>query len=133
MFGQTSHIGANSFGTTTSSNSNPMKDYEVSSPPDDSVSAMEFSPAALQTNFLVAGSWDSSVRCWEVEPSGKTNPKQMKTMGGPVLDVSWSDVSINRSDNKFRFVNVMFFRMVRKFLLLVAISKQTAGIWDLIK
>lgn len=26
--------------------------------------------------------------------SGKTNPKSMQTMGGPVLDVCWHDVSI---------------------------------------
>lgn len=73
---------------------NPMKDFEVASPPEDTVSAMEFSPATLQQNFLIAGSWDSSVRCWEVESTGKTVPKQMKTMGGPVLDVCWADVSI---------------------------------------
>lgn len=72
---------------------NPMKDFEVASPPEDAVSAMEFSPASLQQNFLIAGSWDSSVRCWEVEASGKTIPKSMKTMGGPVLDVCWADVS----------------------------------------
>lgn len=73
---------------------NPMKDFEVASPPEDTVSAMEFSPSTLQQNFLIAGSWDSSVRCWEVEATGKTVPKQMKTMGGPVLDVCWADVSI---------------------------------------
>lgn len=73
---------------------NPMKDIEVTSPPDDTVSAMEFSPIALPQNFLLAGSWDSSVRLWEVEASGKTVPKQMQTMGGPVLDVCWTDVSV---------------------------------------
>lgn len=72
---------------------NAMKDFEVTSPPDDTVSAMEFSPIALQQNFLLAGSWDSSVRLWEVEPTGKTVPKQMQTMGGAVLDVCWADVS----------------------------------------
>lgn len=72
---------------------NRMNDFEVASPPDDSVSALEFSPSTLQVqkNFLVAGSWDNSVRCWEVEQNGSTVPKSMKTMGGPVLDVCWSD------------------------------------------
>ena len=37
---------------------NPMKDVEVTSPPDDSVSAMKFSPKA---NFLVASSWSNDV------------------------------------------------------------------------
>lgn len=79
---------------------NPMKDFEVASPPEDTVSAMEFSPASLQQNFLIAGSWDSSVRCWEVEASGKTIPKSMKTMGGPVLDVCWADVSKKTFDKR---------------------------------
>jgi len=41
---------------------NPNKDFEVTQPPDDTVSAMAFSPATMQQNFLIAGSWDSSVR-----------------------------------------------------------------------
>lgn len=80
---------ANSFSTTNPSN--PMKDFEVVSPPEDTVSCMEFSPEAIQQNFLIAGSWDNAVRCWEVEMSGKTVPKSMKQLGGPVLDVCWSD------------------------------------------
>ncbi|XP_055705026.1 protein Rae1 [Phlebotomus papatasi] len=82
----------NSFGgAPQTTNVNPMKDFEVTSPPEDTVSCMEFSPASVAQNFLIAGSWDSCVRCWEVEMTGKTVPKQMKTMGGPVLDVCWSD------------------------------------------
>lgn len=79
---------------TTTTAPSLMKDYEVASPPDDSVSALEFSPESMpQRNFLIAGSWDSSVRCWEVEQTGKTIPKQLKMMGGPVLDVCWADVN----------------------------------------
>lgn len=77
--------------TATPSTANPMKDFEVTSPPDDSISCLAFSPAALQQNFLIAGSWDNNVRCWEVEQSGKTVPKSMQTCGGPVLDCCWSD------------------------------------------
>lgn len=40
---------------------NPNKDFQVSQPPDDTVSALEFSPATIQQNFLVAGSFDNSV------------------------------------------------------------------------
>lgn len=72
---------------------NPSNDFEVNAPPDDTVSAMRFSPATLPQTFLLAGSWDNSVRLWEVESSGKTVPKQMQTMGAPVLDVCWADVS----------------------------------------
>lgn len=95
MFGTQTLGGASTFGgTATTATVNPMKDFEVVSPPDDTVSALEFSPATVQQNFLIAGSWDSSVRCWEVEQTGKTVPKSMKMMGGPVLDVCWSDVRI---------------------------------------
>lgn len=37
---------------------NPMKDIEVASPPDDSVSAIKFSPKA---SFFVASSWSNDV------------------------------------------------------------------------
>ncbi|XP_060833854.1 protein Rae1 [Rhopalosiphum padi] len=70
---------------------NPNKDFEVTQPPDDTISAMAFSPATMQQNFLIAGSWDNSVRCWEVEQSGKTVPKSMQSMTMPILDVCWSD------------------------------------------
>lgn len=78
----------------TASSSNPMQDFEVVSPPDDSISSLKFSPASLQQNFLVAGSWDCNVRCWEVEQSGKTVPKSIQSMAAPILDVCWSDVSL---------------------------------------
>lgn len=41
--------------------SNPNKDVEVASPPDDTVSALEFSPPSVPQTFLVAGSWDCRV------------------------------------------------------------------------
>lgn len=63
-------FGASALGTNTTFGAqpaqaaapvNPNKDYEVASPPDDTVSALKFSPATMAQNFLVAGSWDSSV------------------------------------------------------------------------
>jgi len=87
-------LGGTAFGTATTTTAavhNPMKDFEVTSPPDDSIRSLSFSPPTLQQNFLIAGSWDNNVRCWEVEQSGKTVPKSMQSMGGPVLDVCWSD------------------------------------------
>ena len=36
--------------------------FQVSNPSDDSISSLAFSPASLQQNFLVAGSWDNNVR-----------------------------------------------------------------------
>ncbi len=65
MFGQTTFGGGggtNMFGgTATQTNYNPMKDFEIVSPPDDSVTSLEFSPATIPATFLVAGSWDNNV------------------------------------------------------------------------
>ena len=50
------------FGSAQQTNYNVMKDYEVTSPPDDSVSSLAFSPGVLPSTFLIAGSWDNNVR-----------------------------------------------------------------------
>lgn len=63
-FGTTSNFG----NLTTQTNYNPMKDIEVVSPPDDSVSSLAFSPSILPTTFLIAGSWDNNV-----SPMGRMN------------------------------------------------------------
>lgn len=60
MFGS-SQFGQNNASFGTPSTSNVAKDFEVTSPPDDSISAMEFSPSTIQQNYLVAGSWDFTV------------------------------------------------------------------------
>ena len=97
MFGSTGFGGVSFLGgsaaAAASTTANPMKDFEVVSPPDDTVSCMAFSPATIPQNFLIAGSWDNNVRCWEVDQTGKTIPKSQQTMQGPVLDVAWSDVT----------------------------------------
>lgn len=49
------------FSNTTAATQNPMKDFEVVSPPDDSISSLAFSPSSLPQNFLIAGSWDNQV------------------------------------------------------------------------
>lgn len=93
LFGNNAGFGtgtASVFGASTGT-PNPMKDYEVSSPPDDSISSLAFSPACLPQNFLIAGSWDNQVRCWEVQQSGQTIPKAQQTHQGSILDVCWSD------------------------------------------
>lgn len=89
-----------STGIMTAQSHNPMKDIEVPSPPDDSISALVFSPPALQMqNFLVAGSWDGQVRCWEVaqapgmSSTWNVQPKASQSHQSPVLDAAWSDVS----------------------------------------
>ena len=65
MFGSSGFGGtASSMGSKMPSNlglgtlQNPMKDVEVASPPDDSISAIKFSPKA---SFFVASSWANDV------------------------------------------------------------------------
>ena len=77
---------------------NPNKDSEIVSPPEESVSALVFSPSALPQNYLIAGSWDNQVRCWEVQQQPNKTwisiPKAQQSHQGPVLDAAWSGVSI---------------------------------------
>ncbi|KAA8495870.1 Protein RAE1 [Porphyridium purpureum] len=71
---------------------NPNNDILVSNPPNDGISSLAFSPRALAPkNFLVAGSWDNGVRCWEVQQSGQTVPVGMIEHSAPVLDVTWRE------------------------------------------
>jgi len=66
---------------------NANKDLEVSQPPNDTVSCLSFSPKA---NLLLAGSWDNSVRCWEIQNTGATVPKFAVSHEAPVLCNCWS-------------------------------------------
>ena len=99
LFGQSSAFGGTAtsgFGVSTAASTaspaNPMKDIEVNSAPDDSISCLRFSPPALSQNtFLIAGSWDNNVRCWEIQGNGASEPKTQQSMQGPVLDACWQD------------------------------------------
>jgi hypothetical protein len=66
---------------------NPNKDLEVPQPPSDGISSLSFSPVA---NHLVATSWDSQVRCWEVSASGQAVAKAATAHEQPVLCSAWS-------------------------------------------
>jgi len=54
----------NTMGMTpqTTNVSNPNRDFEVASPPDDTVSCLKFSPSTIPQVYLIAGSWDNNVR-----------------------------------------------------------------------
>jgi len=67
------------------------KHLEVESPPKDSVSSLEFSPANSSETFLIAGSWSNDVRLWKINDSGVSIPKASQNLEGPTLDVCWSD------------------------------------------
>lgn len=72
---------------------NPAKDFEAISPPDDKINALKFSPTTSHTpkTFLIAGSGDRTLRCWEVEEGNRTVPRVMKIFTGPVTDVAWTE------------------------------------------
>jgi hypothetical protein len=70
---------------------NPEQDPEAEMPPDDGVSALSFSPASLAPKtYLVAASWDCSVRCWDVDTStGKATPVGMQRHEKPAMCCGW--------------------------------------------
>ncbi|KAF4571494.1 hypothetical protein EYR36_008832 [Pleurotus pulmonarius] len=65
----------------------PQRDVEVPQPPSDSISSMSFSGRA---DYLAAGSWDNSVRIYEVGNSLQSRYKAMYSHQGPVLSVCWN-------------------------------------------
>lgn len=65
---------------------NPAKDFELQQPPEDSVSALKFSP---NSNYLVASSWNNTIRCWEVQENGQSAAKAQQSHSGPVLCCCW--------------------------------------------
>jgi len=60
---------------------------EVPNAATDGISCVEWSPTA---NYLVAGSWDNQIRCWEVMSNGSTTPKASISHSAPILCASWS-------------------------------------------
>jgi len=81
------------FGTPTSRFSTSAdKDIEVPQPPGDSISSLAFSN---QADYLAVGSWDNSVRIYDVGTNGQAQGKAMYQHDGPVLGVCW-----NKEGNK---------------------------------
>ncbi|KAJ7895856.1 WD40-repeat-containing domain protein [Mycena leptocephala] len=68
------------------------KDIEMGDPPSDSISSLSFSS---QADYLAVGSWDNSVRIYEVGAGGQSQGKAMYQHEGPVLSVCW-----NKEGNK---------------------------------
>ncbi|KAI7882653.1 WD40 repeat-like protein [Lichtheimia hyalospora FSU 10163] len=62
-------------------------DFEVTSPPNDGISGLEFSPVA---DYLAVSSWDNQIRIYEVQPNGNTTPKVAYSHEAPALCVTWS-------------------------------------------
>uniref|UniRef100_A0A8C6LEN4 Rae1 protein homolog n=1 Tax=Nothobranchius furzeri TaxID=105023 RepID=A0A8C6LEN4_NOTFU len=86
LFGANSGFGTGGtgvFGSTTTDTHNPMKDVEVTSPPDDSISCLAFSPPTMPGNFLIAGSWANDVNGQDVGP--KQQPSHADRTGWMTL------------------------------------------------
>ncbi|KAG6888825.1 hypothetical protein C0995_005698 [Termitomyces sp. Mi166 len=66
---------------------NTTYDVEVANPPTDSISSIQFS---LQVDFLAAGSWDNSVRVYEIGEGGQSHGKAMFEHTAPLLSVCWN-------------------------------------------
>jgi hypothetical protein len=61
---------------------------ELTSPPGDSISALQYAPSSTK---LLVSSWDSHVYLYETQVEGETGGKLLKTIKHPavVLDVTW--------------------------------------------
>jgi len=75
------------FGAAATGGHNPNNDVEIANAATDGISSIAWSPVG---NYLVAGSWDNQVRCWEVQPNGTSVPKAATSHNGPILCCGWS-------------------------------------------
>ncbi|KAF9063033.1 Poly(A)+ RNA export protein [Rhodocollybia butyracea] len=63
-------------------------DIEIPNPPSDSISSLSFSGKA---DYLAVGSWDNSVRVYELSPQGQSQGRAMYSHQAPVLSVCWNE------------------------------------------
>jgi len=68
----------------------PESDFELpQSDTEHTVSSLCWSPPGLDSDYLIASSWDSQIRCWEVK-SGNTQAKCLQQYDAPVLSTCFS-------------------------------------------
>ncbi|ETN42780.1 uncharacterized protein HMPREF1541_01938 [Cyphellophora europaea CBS 101466] len=100
------------FGNTTSAAStnapgDPSKDIALTSPPEDSISDLSFSPAG---DFLAVASWDKKVRIYQVSEQGQSEGKAAIDFEAPALSCAWSEdgtkvVGVG-ADKTFRLLDI---------------------------
>ena len=66
-------------------------EYKVQNPPQDGISELAFTPVQGYTQLLAA-SWDSTVRLYDVQGSASNFQKLSYTHTGPVLSVAYTDL-----------------------------------------
>ncbi|EHY57289.1 RNA export factor gle2 [Exophiala dermatitidis] len=74
--------------TPSSTTGDVSKDVALTSPPEDSTSDLQFSPAA---DFLAVASWDKKVRIYQVNEQGQSEGKAAMDFEAPVLSCAWSE------------------------------------------
>uniref|UniRef100_A0AC35F4N3 Mitotic checkpoint protein and poly(A)+ RNA export protein n=1 Tax=Panagrolaimus sp. PS1159 TaxID=55785 RepID=A0AC35F4N3_9BILA len=80
--------------STATNAANPMNAVEVPHAPDDTVQDLKFNPVSTNTPiFLAAGSWDNTVRIWQVNENGTVEAKAMQNINAPVLSIDWMEDS----------------------------------------
>lgn len=63
----------------------------VPQPPDDTVSRLRFSPPPTSDTYLVAASWNGSIRCWKVDThTPAAAAVSMAEQAAPILDCCWA-------------------------------------------
>jgi WD40 repeat protein len=74
--------------TTTSHDSElEMGDYALIAPPSDGITSLAFSPSAHDSNLLLAGSWDSTLRIYDVQ---QNIPKYTHYFDGAILSCCYN-------------------------------------------
>ena len=73
-------------------NGDISKDKVLTSPPEDGISDLSFSPVA---EYLAVASWDKKVRIYEINAQGDSQGKALFEHEQPVLSCCWSKVCVS--------------------------------------
>ncbi|CAF0808142.1 unnamed protein product [Adineta ricciae] len=90
-----------------------MSEYQLQNPPTDGITTVHFSPNN-QSQFLLASSWDASVRLYDVN---QHTFRQMYKHAGPVLDCCFIDSSRTASGGLDRLLKVFDFNTQQEIVM----------------
>ena len=63
-------------------------EFQLKSPPEDGISAVEFCPKTSGNNLLLVSSWDRTIRLYDIV---RNEQRLAVSSGMPVLDCAWQD------------------------------------------
>lgn len=88
-------FGATSSSTTSNTVGDLKQDVALTSPPEDTITGLSFSPATNQANdFLAVSSWDKKVRIYEVTSNGQSEGRHAYGHDAPVFMCDFSKVCV---------------------------------------